>query len=174
MASTTHEALLAELLGDVGIVHDQIKALPEAIREAVGSAPSAIREATAAAVTILENCAEAQAHWIEQETLKNQETFLQRQREQNDSAHKAMQDVITTQNATLENILVRVGGLTAELVRKEVQAAVAAAIAKTARAPEGTGFAGPAAWGLVIALLLLVLALGAAAAMFVIYWTKGV
>jgi hypothetical protein len=33
MASTTHEALIAELLGDVGKLHDGIKALPQTINE---------------------------------------------------------------------------------------------------------------------------------------------
>ena len=51
MASTAQEALIAELLGDVGKLHDQIKALPDALKASVaptiGALVLASREAKA-------------------------------------------------------------------------------------------------------------------------------
>lgn len=46
MANTAQEVLIAELLGDVGRLHDQIKALPEGLKESLAPALGAIAVAS--------------------------------------------------------------------------------------------------------------------------------
>lgn len=45
MASTAHEALLSELLGDVGKLHDDIKALPDLLSPTLDTIMAASKEA---------------------------------------------------------------------------------------------------------------------------------
>lgn len=52
---TTKEALLAELLGDLGEVHDSIKELPAALSDALKPSFDALAEATRAAQALIES-----------------------------------------------------------------------------------------------------------------------
>ena len=45
--TTTHEALIAELLGDVGRLHDEVQALPQALKDALGSDSDPVAERSA-------------------------------------------------------------------------------------------------------------------------------
>lgn len=51
MAGTAQEALIAELLGDVGLLHDQVKALRDILPDAVDS----LDEQTSTAITAIDN-----------------------------------------------------------------------------------------------------------------------
>ena len=44
--TTTHEALIAELLGDVGRLHDEVQALPQALKDALTPTLAALATAT--------------------------------------------------------------------------------------------------------------------------------
>ncbi len=59
MATTAQEALLAELLGDVGKLHDQIKALPEAFKEQIAPHLGALVQASAKATTAIDSAGKA-------------------------------------------------------------------------------------------------------------------
>lgn len=52
---TTREALLAELLGDLGEVHDSIKELPQAVEDAMRPSLEALRQATTQAQALIES-----------------------------------------------------------------------------------------------------------------------
>ena len=60
MANTAQEALIAELLGDVGKLHDQLKALPETFRESVAPKLEAIALAIKEAKTSIELTGQAE------------------------------------------------------------------------------------------------------------------
>jgi len=120
------QILMAELHTDVLNVHHSIKDLAPAVQEAVGDVPVAIRDATSAAVASMEKAAEAQAYWIEQETLKDRDAFLAQQKEVYGSFVAEMKALIAVQNTALESVLLRVGALTVDAIKKEVGAAVAA------------------------------------------------
>lgn len=149
---TSRDALIHDARETIEKLQLELEALPAAIQAAVGDVPAAIREASSAAVANLEKCAEAQAYWIEQETLKDRDAFIARQQEVNASfvaAMKAeMSAVIAVQNTALESVLLRVGALTTEAIKREVAASVAAAAAgiaadaKKAAAQPGLGTGG--------------------------------
>ncbi len=67
MAATAQEALIAELLGDVGRLHDHIKALPVALQESVAPSLEAVAVATAEAQQTIDKYAEAQKAMIRQQ-----------------------------------------------------------------------------------------------------------
>lgn len=67
MAATAQEALIAELLGDVGRLHDHIKALPAALQESVAPSLEAVALATAEARTTIDKYADAQKAMIRQQ-----------------------------------------------------------------------------------------------------------
>ena len=60
MASTAQEALIAELLGDVGKLHDQIKALPDALKASVAPTIGALALASREAKATIDQYADAQ------------------------------------------------------------------------------------------------------------------
>ena len=60
MASTAQEALIAELLGDVGKLHDMIKALPDALQTSLTPTIGALTLAAKAARVTIDQHAESQ------------------------------------------------------------------------------------------------------------------
>lgn len=134
MASTTHEALLAELLGDVGAVHDSIKELDPALDKLLVELPAAMRQATANAIAQVEKVAEAQTLWINQETLKEREEFIAAQKAAYEGYEARMKALIEVQNTALESVLLRTGGMTADAIKRAVAAEVQAAVASVPRA----------------------------------------
>lgn len=60
MANTAQEVLIAELLGDVGKLHDQVKALPEAFKETVTPTLGALALAVKDAKTSIEQAGKAE------------------------------------------------------------------------------------------------------------------
>ncbi len=60
MASTTHEALIAELLGDVGLLHDEIKTLPGKLNGSLAPTLEALSRAKTNATATIDQHAEQQ------------------------------------------------------------------------------------------------------------------
>ncbi len=60
MASTAQEALIAELLGDVGKLHDMIKVLPDALKESLAPTIGELTQASKEARASLDQVAETQ------------------------------------------------------------------------------------------------------------------
>lgn len=123
MENTMQDALLAELLGDVGTLYDEIKGLNPELNKLIVEAPAAISKSTAIAVSALEKCAEAQTYWIEQETLKDRSEFLTAQKALYDSWRAEMDELMKLQAGVLESVIIRSSGITANLVKIEVKAA---------------------------------------------------
>lgn len=122
---TPRDALIHDARENIEKLQHEMEALPAAIHQAVGDVPAAIRAAMDNAIANLEKCSEAQAYWIEQETLKDRDAFIAQQKEVNDSFVAAMKALIAVQNTALESVLLRTGLLTVEAIQKEVKSAVA-------------------------------------------------
>ncbi|MEX3581716.1 MAG: hypothetical protein VB137_02195 [Burkholderia sp.] len=77
MASTAHEALIAELLGDVGKLHDEIKALPGLIAQTVWAINGAAQEATEQAKAAVRAAGDEEADRLRGELAKVAKEVLQ-------------------------------------------------------------------------------------------------
>lgn len=105
------------------------------LEEAVGSIAAAIREATRDAVSEVEAVAQAQAHWLEQVSLKDRASFLEEQKAD-------MAALIEGQNAALQQVVMQ----TVALLRAQGSTA-GAAPPEPAAARQATARAGPvSAW----------------------------
>lgn len=96
--------------------------------EALTPSITALREATVGAIAQIEKVAEAQAHWLDQETLKGRSEFLEEQKALFDGWREETGKLMDVQNAALESVLIRTGGMTAEVVKREVAMAFQAAV----------------------------------------------
>ena len=107
------------------------------LEEAVGPAAAAIREATRDAVSEVEAVAQAQAHWLEQVSLKDRSSFLDDQKALHDAWKADMAVLVEGQNAALQQVVMQ----TVTLLRAQGPAAGAAppgpAVAQQATAPAG-------------------------------------
>lgn len=123
------------------------------LEETVAPAAAAIRAATREAVDQIEKVAEAQAHWLDQVSLKDRASFLEDQKALHDVWKADMQALVEGQNGALRQVVME----TAALLRN--QAPAAGAILATSPAPlqaqasAPTGMGNP--WGWIWAGLLL-------------------
>jgi len=111
------------------------------LEETVAPAAAAIREATRDAVDQIEKVAEAQAHWLDQVSLKDRASFLEDQKALHEAWKADMQALIEGQNAALQQVVMQ----TVALLRNQAPAAgpvlatSPAPLQAQASAPTGTG-----------------------------------
>jgi AcrR family transcriptional regulator len=77
------------------------------LEETAALATAAIREATDAALTHIEQLAEAQAHWLEQVSLKDRASFLEDQKALHDAWEADMEALFDGQNTALQRVVER-------------------------------------------------------------------
>ncbi len=116
------------------------------LEETVAPAAASIREATRDAIDQIEKVAEAQAHWLDQVSLRDRASFLEDQKALHEAWKADMQGLIEGQNAALQQVVVQ----TVALLRN--QAPAAGAVLATPSAPlqahpsAPTGMGNPWAW----------------------------
>jgi len=116
------------------------------LEETVAPAAAAIREATREAIDQVEKIAEAQAHWLDQVSLKDRASFLEDQKALHEAWKADMQTLIEGQNGALQQVVMQ----TIALLRN--QAPAAGAVLATPPAPlqaqtsAPTGMGNPWAW----------------------------
>jgi hypothetical protein len=116
------------------------------LEETVAPAAAAIRGATRDAVDQVEKVAEAQAHWLDQVSLKDRASFLEDQKALHEAWKADMQALIEGQNGALQQVVMQ----TVALLRN--QAPAAGSVLATPPAPlQGqtsapTGMGNPWAW----------------------------
>jgi len=116
------------------------------LEETVAPATAAIREAARDAIDQVETVAEAQAHWLDQVSLKDRASFLEDQKALHDAWEADMQALIEGQNGALQQVVMQ----TAALLRN--QAPAAGPVLATPPAPlqaqtsAPTGMGNPWAW----------------------------
>ncbi len=92
------------------------------LEKALGPAAAVIRDATRDAVSEVEAVAQAQAHWLEQVSLKDRASFLEDQKALHDAWKADMAALIEGQNAALQQVVMQ----TVALLRAQGPAAGAA------------------------------------------------
>lgn len=111
------------------------------LEETVAPAAAAIREGTRDAIDQIEKVAEAQAHWLDQVSLKDRASFLEDQKALHEAWKADMQALIEGQNAALQQVVMQ----TVILLRNQTPAAGAPAPLQ-AQASAPTGMGNPWAW----------------------------
>ena len=111
------------------------------LEETVAPAAAAIREATRDAIDQVEKVAEAQAHWLDQVSLKDRASFLDDQKAQHEVWKADMQTLIEGQNAALQQVVMQ----TVALLRNQAPAA-GAPVPLQAQTSAPTGMGHPWAW----------------------------
>jgi hypothetical protein len=116
------------------------------LEETVAPAAAAIREATRNAIDKIEKVAEAQAHWLDQVSLKDRASFLEDQKALHEAWKADMQALIEGQNAALQQVVVQ----TVALLRNQAPAAgpvlATPSTPLQARASAPAGMGHPWAW----------------------------
>jgi len=116
------------------------------LEETVAPAAAAIREATRDAIDQIERVSEAQAHWLDQVSLKDRASFLEDQKALHEAWKADMQALIEGQNAALQQVVVQ----TVALLRNQAPAAgpvlAAPPVPLQAQASAPTGMGNPWAW----------------------------
>lgn len=116
------------------------------LEETVAPVAAAIREATREAVDQIEKVAEAQAHWLDQVSLKDRASFLEDQKALHEAWKADMQALIEGQNGALQQVVMQ----SAALLRNQAPAAgsVLATPPTPLQAPTSapTGTASPWTW----------------------------
>ncbi|MBP8283140.1 MAG: transcriptional activator TraM [Chromatiaceae bacterium] len=107
----------------------------------VAPAAAAIREATRDALDQVEKVAKAQAHWLDQVSLKDRASFLEDQKALHEAWKADMQALIVGQNAALQQVVMQ----TVALLR--TQAPAAGAVLATPPAPPTGQTSGPTGMG---------------------------
>ncbi len=77
------------------------------LEEAVGPATEAIRAATRDAIDQVEKFSEAQAHWLDQVSLKDRASFLEDQKAQHETWKADMQALIEGQRSALQQVVMQ-------------------------------------------------------------------
>ena len=116
------------------------------LEETVVPAAAAIREATREAIDQVEKVAEAQAHWLDQVSLKDRASFLEDQKALHAAWKTDMQALIEGQNGALQQVVMQ----TVALLRNQAPA-VGPVLAtppapRQAQASALTGIGNPWAW----------------------------
>jgi len=116
------------------------------LEETVAPATAAIREATRDAIDQIEKVSEAQAHWLDQVSLKDRASFLEDQKALHAAWKADMQALIEGQNGALQQVVMQ----TVALLRNQPPAAGAVLAMPPAplqvRASAPTGMGNPWAW----------------------------
>jgi hypothetical protein len=116
------------------------------LEETVAPAAAAIREATRDAIDQIEKVAEAQAHWLDQVSLKDRASFLEDQKALHEAWKADMQALIEGQNAALQQVVMQ----TVALLRNPAPAAglvlATSPAPLQAQASAPTGMGNPWAW----------------------------
>ena len=89
------------------------------LEETVAPAAAVIREATRDAIDQIEKVAEAQAHWLDQVSLKDRASFLEEQKALHEAWKADMQALIEGQNGALQQVVMQ----TVALLRNQAPAA---------------------------------------------------
>jgi len=89
------------------------------LEETVAPAAAAIREATRDAIDQIERVSEAQAHWLDQVSLKDRASFLEDQKALHAAWKADMQALIEGQNGALQQVVMQ----TVALLRNQAPAA---------------------------------------------------
>ena len=116
------------------------------LEETVAPAAAAIRDTTRDAIDQIEKVAEAQAHWLDQVSLKDRASFLDDQKALHEAWKADMQALIEGQNGALQQVVMQ----TVTLLRNQAPAAGPVLATSPAppqnqvSAPTGTG--NPWAW----------------------------
>ena len=116
------------------------------LEETVAPATAAIREAARDAIDQVEKVAEAQAHWLDQVSLKDRASFLEDQKALHEAWKADVQALIEGQNGALQQVVMQ----TVALLRNPAPAA--GAVLATPPAPlqaqtsAPTGMGNPWAW----------------------------
>lgn len=98
------------------------------LEETVAPTAVAIREATRDAIDQIEKVAEAQAHWLDQVSLKDRASFLEDQKALHEAWKADMQGLIEGQNSALQQVVMQ----TVALLRNQTPAAGPAPATPTA------------------------------------------
>ncbi|HYN77112.1 MAG TPA: transcriptional activator TraM, partial [Lamprocystis sp. (in: g-proteobacteria)] len=77
------------------------------LEETVAPAAAAIREATRDAIDQIEKVAKAQAHWLDQVSLKDRASFLEDQKALHEVWKADMQALIEGQNSALQQVVMQ-------------------------------------------------------------------
>ena len=77
------------------------------LKETVAPAADAIRTATQDAITQIERIAEAQAHWLDQVSLKDRASFLEDQKALHETWKAEMRALIEGQNSALQQVVMQ-------------------------------------------------------------------
>ena len=77
------------------------------LEEAVGPAAEAIRTATKDAIDQIDKIAEAQAHWLDQVSLKDRASFLEDQKALHEAWKADMQTLIEGQSSALQQVVMQ-------------------------------------------------------------------
>jgi hypothetical protein len=116
------------------------------LEETVAPAAAAIREATRDAIDQIEKVADAQAHWLDQVSLKDRASFLEDQKALHEAWKADMQALIEGQNAALQQVVMQ----TVALLRNPAPAAglvlATSPAPLQAQASAPTGMGNPWAW----------------------------
>jgi hypothetical protein len=116
------------------------------LEETITPAAAAIREAARDAIDRVEKVAEAQAHWLDQVSLKDRAAFLEDQKALHEAWKADMQALIEGQNEALQQVVMQ----TVALLRNQAPAAgpvLATPLAQLqAQASAPTGMGNPWAW----------------------------
>jgi len=111
------------------------------LEETVAPAAAAIREATRDAIDQIEKVAEAQAHWLDQVSLKDRASFLNDQKALHEAWKADMQALIEGQNGALQQVVMQ----SAALLRNPAPAA--GPVLTTPPAPRQTQASAPTGMG---------------------------
>jgi AcrR family transcriptional regulator len=116
------------------------------LEETVAPVAAAIRDATKGAIAQIEQLAEAQAHWLEQVSLKDRASFLEEHKALHDAWKADMEALIEGQNTALRQVVMQ----TAALLRVQAPGAEARSTAagshQDVAAPALPGRAIPWGW----------------------------
>ncbi len=112
------------------------------LEETVAPAAAAIREATRDAIDQIEKVAEAQAHWLDQVSLKDRASFLEDQKALHEAWKADMQGLIEGQNGALQQVVMQ----TVAVLRNQAPALATPTAPLQAQASAPTGMGNPWAW----------------------------
>ena len=109
MASTAQEVLIAELLGDIGRLHDQVKTLPAgikgAIAPAVGELVSATKEAQASIATLVSEKGKAAVAHLEAEAARLRTDLQREHATHRDATKHALAEMIGNEIASAASMM---------------------------------------------------------------------
>ena len=116
------------------------------LEETVAPAAAAIREATRDAIDQIEKVAEAQAHWLDQVSLKDRASFLEDQKALHEAWKADMQALIEGQNEALQQVVMQAVALLRNPAPASGSVLATPPAPLQAQASAPTGIGNPWAW----------------------------